>query len=85
MYTTALAKVGRFYPFFSGNFRLVNYSMLARFFASKNSLARCPSPGGQILVPLNDEVGRCIYFTGDYEPENNMGLPQAAETGRYRH
>jgi FkbM family methyltransferase len=67
MYTTALAKVGRFYPFFSGNFRLVNYSMLARFFASKNSLAWCPSPGGQILVPLNDEVGRCIYFTGDYD------------------
>ena len=31
------------------------------------SLAGVPRPGGDLLVPLADEVGRCIYFTGDYD------------------
>jgi FkbM family methyltransferase len=64
---STIAAVGRLYPFFSGNFRLVNYSRIAGVFSGYGSLAWCPSPGGPLLVPLDDAVCRCIYFTGDYD------------------
>jgi FkbM family methyltransferase len=63
----ALAKLGRLYPFYSGNFSLVNSPRMKQFVRTPSDLAWCPSPGGPILVPLDDEVGRCIYFTGDYD------------------
>jgi FkbM family methyltransferase len=62
-----IARIARLYPFMSGNFTLVNYSRFSRLFPASPRLAWCPSPGGPILVPLNDAVGRCIYFTGDYD------------------
>jgi FkbM family methyltransferase len=61
------AKLGRLYPFYSGNFSLVNSSRIRKLIHAPNKLAWCPSPGGPILVPLDDEVGRCIFFTGDYD------------------
>jgi FkbM family methyltransferase len=60
---TAAASIGRLYPFLSGNFRL------SGFFPKSSDLAWCPSPGGPLLVPLADEVGHCIFFTGDYDPK----------------
>jgi hypothetical protein len=61
------AKIGRLYPFLSGNFSLVNSKQFKRFVPSSNQVRWCPSPGGPILVPLDDEVGRCIFLTGDYD------------------
>jgi FkbM family methyltransferase len=61
------AVIGRLYPFLSGNFSFVNYSKASRFFPQSNEIKWCPSPGGPLLVPLSDAVGRCIYFTGDYD------------------
>jgi FkbM family methyltransferase len=63
----SIAKLGRLYPFYSGNFSLVNSRRLSRYGRRPNELAWCPSPGGPILVPLDDAVGRCIFFTGDYD------------------
>jgi FkbM family methyltransferase len=65
--TNAIGVLSRLYPFFSGNFTLVNSSRFARLFPSEARLAWCRSPGGPILVPLDDAVGRCVYFTGDYD------------------
>jgi FkbM family methyltransferase len=62
-----VAAIGRFYPFYSGNFRLVNSRIGRALAKAKDPFAWCPSPGGEIIVPLADEVGRCIYFTGDYD------------------
>lgn len=62
----SIARLGRMYPFYSGNFSLVNSTRLSRY-GRRNELAWCSSPGGPILVPLDDAVGRCIYFTGDYD------------------
>lgn len=62
-----MAALGRLYPFYSGNFQLVN-SRPGRFLTGMEKQTRwCSCPGGQILVPLDDDVGRCIYFTGDYD------------------
>ena len=63
----SFAKLGRLYPFFSGNFSLVNSPRFKRLVRMPDELAWCPSPGGHILVPLSDDVGRCIFLTGDYD------------------
>jgi FkbM family methyltransferase len=67
MQMEALAKLGRLYPFLSGNFSLVNSARIKRWVNTPNELAWCPSPGGPILVSLSDDVGRCIFLTGDYD------------------
>jgi FkbM family methyltransferase len=64
---SALAAVGRRYPLYSGNFQLVNSRIGRALTKTEDTLAWCPSPGGDLIVPLSDEVGRCIYFTGDYD------------------
>jgi FkbM family methyltransferase len=63
----AVAALGRRYPFFSGNYSLVNSSRFSGLFPRSSEVVWCPSPGGRMLVPLQDDVGRCIYFTGDYD------------------
>jgi FkbM family methyltransferase len=67
MFNTVMARIGRLYPFLSGNFTFVNYSRFSSLFPISSRLTWCSSPGGPILVPLDDAVGRCIYFTGDYD------------------
>jgi FkbM family methyltransferase len=62
-----VAAIGRLYPFYSGNFQLVNSRIGRALTKTNEALAWCRSPGGELLVPLSDEVGRCIYFTGDYD------------------
>jgi FkbM family methyltransferase len=66
--TTALAAmVGRLYPLYSGNFKIINSRVARKFIKAVDEFAWCRCPGGEILVPLSDAVGRCIYFTGDYD------------------
>jgi FkbM family methyltransferase len=64
---SAVAAVGRRYPLYSGNFQLVNSRIGRAVAKAEDGLAWCPSPGGDLIVPLSDEVGRCIFFTGDYD------------------
>jgi FkbM family methyltransferase len=64
---SAIAAISRCYPLLSGNFSLINYSKFSGIFARFKGLHWCNSPGGPLLVPLDDAVGRCIYFTGDYD------------------
>lgn len=63
---SAMAAIGRMYPLYSGNYQIVN-SRIGRALTRSSETAWCPSPGGEMIVPLSDEVGRCIYFTGDYD------------------
>lgn len=67
MFTPILASIGRLYPFYSGNYRLVNSAIGRKLAKPVEGNVWCKSPGGKLLVPLDDEVGRCIYFTGDYD------------------
>jgi FkbM family methyltransferase len=63
----ALAAVGRLYPFYSGSAQVAHSKLFGRVAKPESAVAWCPGPGGAMLVPLNDFVGRCIYFTGDYD------------------
>jgi len=63
----ALAAVGRLYPFYSGSAQVAHSKLFGSVAKPESALAWCRGPGGTMLVPLNDFVGRCIYFTGDYD------------------
>src|SRR6266481_3544294 len=67
MLAPLISSIGRWYPFYSGNYQLVNSRIGRKIARSTKEVVWCPSPGGQLLVPLDDDVGRCIYFTGDYD------------------
>jgi FkbM family methyltransferase len=62
-----LQKIGRMYPLYSGNFRLINSRALRLFTRDDPQDVWCEGPGGPMLVPLSDAVGKCIYYTGDYD------------------
>ncbi|MGY4306309.1 FkbM family methyltransferase [Bradyrhizobium sp. USDA 4369] len=40
---------------------------MSRLLRSSSGFGWCPSPGGKLLVSLNDAIGRCVFFTGDYD------------------
>jgi FkbM family methyltransferase len=65
----ALAAIGRLYPFYSGSAHVANSKLFWKLAKPKSAVAWCRGPGGAMLVPLNDFVGRCIYFSGDYDPK----------------
>jgi FkbM family methyltransferase len=62
-----LAAISRRYPFCSGSSRLVQSRIFEGLVKPEHALAWCYGPGGSMAVPLDDFVGRCIYFTGDYD------------------
>jgi FkbM family methyltransferase len=63
----ALAAIGRLYPFYSGSAQVAHSKLFGSIAKPEDVVAWCRGPGGAMLVPLNDFVGRCIYFTGDYD------------------
>jgi FkbM family methyltransferase len=62
-----LAMFGRLYPFYSGSTRLTESELWGRLAKPTRTHVWCHGPGGMMLVPLDDFVGRCIYFTRDYD------------------
>ncbi len=77
---SALATICRHYPFYSGASRVANSRFLGRL-ANSSEVAWCDGPGGQMLVPLDDFVGRCIFFTGDYDPKVTWICRQLVRAG----
>jgi hypothetical protein len=57
----ALAALGRLYPFYSGSAQVAHSNLFGRVAKPESALVWCRGPGGAMLVPLNDFVGRCIY------------------------
>jgi len=62
-----VASVLRLYPFYSGNARLANSSFLQRLVGPSENMAFARIPGGEVLVRLNEFVGRTVYYTGNLE------------------
>ena len=63
----ALAAVLRYYPFYSGAFRLANSRIVTSLTKHDVGAQWCRTAAGEILVPLEDMVGRTIFLTGDYD------------------
>jgi FkbM family methyltransferase len=77
----ALAALGRLYPFYSGSAQVAHSKLFRRVAKPESALAYCRGPGGAMLVPLNDFVGRCIYFTGDYDRKISWLCRQTVRRG----
>jgi FkbM family methyltransferase len=64
-----LAAICRRYPFFSGAGSLANSQMITKLAGITDEEAWCPTAGGEIWAPLNDYVGRAVFFCGDLDPK----------------
>jgi len=57
----------RLYPFYSGCGTLANHPFVKRFVGAKDEAVWTRVPGGEVLAPLGDFVGRAAYFSGDLD------------------
>jgi FkbM family methyltransferase len=62
-----VAAVLRLYPFYSGNAKLANNVLVKNLVGPSENMAFARIPGGEVLVRLNEFVGRTVYFTGNLE------------------
>jgi FkbM family methyltransferase len=64
-----LAKLCRWYPFYSGAGSLANSRFVAGLAGESDEQTWCSIFGGDVLVSLNDYVGRAAFFCGDLDPK----------------
>ncbi len=81
LWREAVAQVTRNYPFYSGAGLLANHSLLKLLVPDAAELAWAKTAGGELLVPLNDHVGRAIYYFGDLDPKVSWVVQQLVKPG----
>lgn len=64
----ALASLTRLWPFYSGCGSIANHPRLTRLTPSQQQVWT-QVPGGEVLAPLSDHVGRAAYYCGDLDPK----------------
>jgi FkbM family methyltransferase len=65
-----LSTLGRFYPFYSGCLRLANSKFCRAALGKTSGLVWTRLRGGAwILVPIDDWIGRTLYYFGDLDPK----------------
>ena len=62
----AVRPLTRLYPFLSGR-TFANRSAFQRLVGQSNEVVWTRVPGGEMLAPLDDYIGRCAYFAGDVD------------------
>lgn len=62
-----VASITRFYPFYSGcgNHRLL--ALAEKLSGKVSGDAWMAAVGGRILAPVDDTIGKALFFTGDYD------------------
>jgi len=76
-----LSRLTRLYPFKSGCGAVSN-STAIRFLAGNTDYSVWTSiQGGEALVPLNDLVGRSMFFTGDLDPKVSWVIDRYTKPG----
>ena len=62
-----VANITRLYPFYSGSSQLANHKLVRQISGSSDDLIWSNVPGGKVLAPLNDYVGRSAFYLGDLD------------------
>lgn len=63
-----LAQLLHFYPLISGCGTVAHHKLLKNIVPERDELVYSTIPGGsEILVPLNDYIGRAVYLVGDLD------------------
>ena len=62
-----IASLTRLYPFYSGCATFANKSFLQKLAGTSLERVWSHVPGGEVLAPLNDYVGRAAFYVGDLD------------------
>lgn len=62
-----VSSIVRTYPFYSGCGRVANHPWVATLAGPSNEEAWARVPGGQVLAPLDDLMGRAAYYAGEHD------------------
>ena len=62
-----VANFARLYPFYSGCGSFANNPILQRIAGITSEKVWSPVPGGEVLAPLGDYVGRAAFYVGDLD------------------
>lgn len=62
-----VSSVVRTYPFYSGCGRVANHPWVAALAGASKEEAWARVPGGQVLAPLDDLMGRAAYYAGEHD------------------
>ncbi|HEY9601561.1 MAG TPA: FkbM family methyltransferase [Allocoleopsis sp.] len=62
-----VANLTRLYPLYSGCGTFANKPFIQKLAGTNNESVWSQVPGGEILVPLNDYVGRAAFYVGDLD------------------
>jgi FkbM family methyltransferase len=62
-----VSSVLRTYPFYSGCGKIANHPWVAALAGASKEEAWARVPGGQVLAPLDDLMGRAAYYAGEHD------------------
>lgn len=62
-----VSSVVRTYPFYSGCGKIANHPWVAALAGASKEEAWARVPGGQVLAPLDDLMGRAAYYAGEHD------------------
>lgn len=63
----AVSSVLRKYPFYSGCGKIANHPWVMALAGTSQEEAWARVPGGQVLAPLDDLMGRAAYYAGEHD------------------
>ncbi len=76
-----VASVARLYPFYSGCGSFAN-SRVVQWLAGVNQTSVwCRTPGGELLAPLDDYIGRAAFYVGDLDRKITWICGQIVQAG----
>ncbi len=78
---STLAALTRCYPLMKGGGKLANLPPMRRLSAKPEVVDARLRGGGVLRVPINDYVGRPIYWTGDFDRRVSWALRRILRTG----
>ena len=64
---SVVARVTRLYPLASGCGRIANSALVQALAGPSREVVWAPVPGGEVLAPLDDYVGRSAFFVGELD------------------
>lgn len=76
-----VARLTRVYPFLSGCGKIGNHPAVAALAGPISGATWLEASGGRIYAPLDDTIGRAIFFTGDYDRKITWLVSRMATAG----
>ena len=76
-----MAKLTKRYPFYRGCASVANKSLIHNFAGESSECVWSHVPGGDVLAPLNDYVGRSAFYMGDLDRKLTWIFSQIVRPG----